>query len=184
MLNPIKSIHKRRVVVTGIGIVNALGLDTPTTWSGILAGKSGIAPIRHCDVSNLPVRFAGCIPDFTLGSFKTKHIKRMDLFIQYGLQSAQEAILDAKLEHNRVDKSRIGVSIGSGIGGLGLIEKQHSQLLQAAQTDRPLNRIISPFLFQAPLLTLPQGHVQWNMALKDLIWHLQQPVQPALITSE
>jgi 3-oxoacyl-[acyl-carrier-protein] synthase II len=149
--------NKRRVVVTGLGIVSALGLDVPSTWSAILEGKSGISTINHFDTSALSSRFSGSISNFSLADFKTKHLNKMDLFIQYGLHAAREAISDSNLKESSVDKSRVGVSIGSGIGGLSLIERQHSHLLKAYQLNRSPSRLISPFFIPGTIINLVSG---------------------------
>lgn len=150
--------QRRRVVVTGLGMINALGLDTATTWKNVLAGKSGISLIEHFDTRSFPCRFAGIIKEFVLGPFKTRHLHKMDLFIQYGLQAAREAILDAHLsDQKHLDPTRIGVSIGSGMGGLSSIGKQHQKLLGLSQDNLLVSRGISPFFIPGTIINMISG---------------------------
>ena len=119
---------KRRVVVTGLGTVSPVGLDVKTSWENILAGKSGIGPIEHFDVSDYTVRFGGTVKGFAPDDIiSTKDAKKMDMFIQYGLVAATEAMSDSGLEVTDENAERIGVAIGSGIGGIGVIEKNHQK---------------------------------------------------------
>ncbi|SEI39010.1 3-oxoacyl-[acyl-carrier-protein] synthase II [Allopseudospirillum japonicum] len=148
---------RKRVVVTGLGLVTPLGNDVNTTWEGIVAGRSGIAPIEHFDASKFSTRFGGQIKDFDIGAYlPVKDARKMDLFIQYGIAAASQAIFDAGLECTPENADRIGVAIGSGIGGLPMIEKNH-QLL-----ERSGPRKISPFFVPGSIINMISG----NLAIK------------------
>lgn len=152
---------KRRVVVTGLGAVTPLGLDVKTSWEGILAGKSGIAPFTHMDVSNFAVRFGGVVKGFDSAAVVgVKDAKKMDTFIHYGIAAAAEAIADSGLQVTDANAERIGVSIGSGIGGLGTIERNYD----AYKDGGP--RKISPFLIPAAIINMISGHVSIRYGLK------------------
>ncbi len=152
---------KRRVVITGVGMVSPMGLNVKTSWQNILAGKSGIRPLEHFDVSNFSVRFGGSVKDFDVTTIiPAKDARKMDLFIHYGIAAANEAIVDAGLEVNEENAERIGVAIGSGIGGLGVIEKNHDALRKGGP------RRISPFLIPATIINMVSGHVSILFGLK------------------
>lgn len=139
---------KRRVVVTGLGVVSPVGIGAKTAWDNILAGKSGITQISHFDASAFSSTIAGEVKDFNAEDFiSAKDARRMDKFIQFGLAAGIEAFKDSGIEVTEENAERIGVSIGSGIGGMQFIED--TDILY--QESGP--RKISPFLFQAPLLT-------------------------------
>ena len=152
---------KRRVVVTGLGTVSPVGLDVKTSWENILAGKSGIGPIEHFDVSDYTVRFGGTVKDFAPGEIiSSKDAKKMDMFIQYGLVAATEAMIDSGLEVTDENAERIGVAIGSGIGGIGIIEKNHETIMEKGP------RRVSPFLIPASIINMISGHVSIRYGLK------------------
>jgi len=154
-------LSKRRVVITGVGMVSPMGLNVKTSWQNILAGKSGIRPLEHFDVSNFSVRFGGSVKDFDVTTIiPAKDARKMDLFIHYGIAAANEAIVDAGLEVNEENAERIGVAIGSGIGGLGVIEKNHDALRKGGP------RRISPFLIPATIINMVSGHVSILFGLK------------------
>lgn len=114
---------RRRVVVTGLGVVSPVGNSVPVAWANILAGKSGIGPISNFDVSDFSVRFGGEIRDFDVSSYiPAKDARRMGTFIHYGIAAASQAIEDSGIEITAANASRAGVAIGSGIGGLHGIE--------------------------------------------------------------
>ena len=118
---------KRRVVVTGIGIISPLGIGIEKNWKGIIEGRSGIRRITRFDATNFPVQIAGEVPDFNPEVFiEKKEIKKMDTFIQYALAASILAVQDAGLEVTSENAERIGVYIGSGIGGLPAIEHWHT----------------------------------------------------------
>ena len=119
---------KRRVVVTGMGAITPVGNDVATTWRSLIEGKSGTAPITKFDASNFPVRFAAEVKGFNpLDYMDRKEAKRADQYTQYAVAAARQAMTDAGLANgtNGIDPDRIGVIIGSGIGGLKSFEEQH-----------------------------------------------------------
>ena len=119
----------RRVVVTGLGIVSPVGTGVEAAWAGILAARSGIGPITRFDASAFPSRIAGEVKDFDVGKYlSAKEARRYDTFIHYGLVATMEAVRDAGLEGWTGDKERAGVCIGSGIGGLPMIEDTAREL--------------------------------------------------------
>ena len=131
----------RRVVVTGLGMVSPLGLDVASSWSGILAGKSGAATIETFDVSDYSVQFAATVKGFDpTVCMEAKEARRVDVFVQYGMVAACQAMEDAGLaEIPEAEADRYGVAIGSGIGGIMTIEKTHETLLKSGP------RRVSPF---------------------------------------
>ncbi|MBL8150984.1 MAG: beta-ketoacyl-ACP synthase II [Blastocatellia bacterium] len=152
---------KVRVVVTGIGLVSALGNSTEQTWLGLVSGKSGIGSITHFDSSDYPVKFAGEVKEFEPEKFiPKKEIKKMDLFIQYAIAAAQEAVEQSNLEVTAENATRVGTYIGSGIGGFGIIEREHTKLLQGGPGK------ISPFFIPATIVNLASGHVSIKFGAK------------------
>ncbi len=120
---------RRRVVVTGLGIIAPVGIGVADAWANIVAGRSGIGPITRFDASTFPSRIAGEVKDFDVTKYLSgKEARRYDTFIHYGLVAAMESITDAGLDGYTGDKERVGVCIGSGIGGLPMIEETHSAL--------------------------------------------------------
>ena len=145
---------KRRVVLTGVGLVSALGLDTESTWSGLLQGKSGVGPITHFDASDFSSRIAAEVKDFdSLAYVDTKNARKMDLFILYAIAASDVAVKSASLRVTKENAERIGVYIGSGIGGFGTIEAQHTNYLNKGP------RKISPFFIPATISNLAAGQV-------------------------
>ncbi len=145
---------QRRVVVTGIGLVSPLGVGTEATWEGLLSGRSGIGPITKFDASEYASRIAGEVRAFDAAQFVAKKdLKKMDLFIQYALAATQFALDDAELKISPEHADRVGVYIGSGIGGLPSIERQHKELLEAGP------RRVSPFFIVGLIVNLAAGQV-------------------------
>ena len=145
---------KKRVVVTGMGMLTPLGLDVADTWSGILAGKSGISAIEHFDASKFATRFCGVIKGLELDQYlDAKEAKKMDKFIQYGMIAAIQAVEDSGLQVTAENAGRIGCSIGSGIGGLETIEKNHAVLEKSGP------RRISPFFIPAAIINMIAGNL-------------------------
>ncbi len=143
-----------RVVVTGMGIVSPVGSNLESAWDAVCAGRSGIASIADFDVSEFPVQFAGRVTDFNADDYiKPKDQKKMDPFIHYGIGAAMDALADARLQITEENAERVGISIGSGIGGLGLIEKNHSALLRGGP------RKISPFFVPASIINMISGNL-------------------------
>jgi len=136
---------RRRVVVTGLGLIAPVGLDVPTAWSNVVDGKSGIQPITHFDVSAFSVRFGGPIYGFDVEQYiPKKEAKKMDPFVHYGIAAGAQAIRDAGIEVTEENAGRIGVAIGSGIGGLGTIESSMASYLQTGQASAPILRLTAP----------------------------------------
>lgn len=145
---------RRRVVVTGLGLVTPLGNTVEDTWEQLIAGKSGIAPIDSFDVSGFNTRFGGSVKDFDIGGYlNPKDARKMDLFIQYGVAAGAQAISDAGIECNESNAHRIGVAIGSGIGGLPMIEHNHNALLKGGA------RRISPFFVPGSIINMISGNL-------------------------
>lgn len=152
---------KRRVVITGMGIVSPVGNTVAEAWESILAGRGGVRPIDAFDVSNFPVRFGGTILGFDPTQYITaKDTKKMDPFVHYGIAAGCQAIADAGLEVTEANAERIGVAIGSGIGGLYTIEKQHSALEDGGP------RKISPFFVPASIINMISGNLSIMYGLK------------------
>ncbi len=152
---------RRRVVVTGLGILTPVGNDVKQTWTNIVAGKSGIAPIDHFDVSAYSTRFGGSVRNLNIGDYiSTKDARKMDLFIQYGMIAAEQAIEDARLECTEENASRIGVAIGSGIGGLTMIEKNYD----AIKNSGP--RKVSPFFVPGSIINMISGNLSIKYGYK------------------
>ena len=145
---------KRRVVVTGVGLVSPLGIGTEPTWKGLLAGESGAAPITLFDAAQHAARFACEVKGFDpLDWVDKKDVKKMDRFIQFAVAAAEFAARDSRLEVNADNAERIGVYIGSGIGGFATIEREHATLLEQGP------RRISPFFIPASIINLASGWV-------------------------
>jgi len=146
---------KRRVVVTGMGAITPVGNDVATTWQSLIEGKSGTAPITKFDASKFPVRFAAEVKGFNaLDYMDRKEAKRADQYTQYAIASARQAMTDAKLiERNGMDPDRIGVIIGSGIGGLKSFEEQHD-----VYRERGVGKI-SPFFIPMFIADIAAGIV-------------------------
>jgi len=145
---------RRRVVVTGLGIVSPVGIGVDAAWSAIVAGRSGIAPITRFDASAFPSRIAGEVKDFDASRWlSAKEARRYDTFIHYGLVATIEAVRDADLENFTGDKDRCGVCIGSGIGGLPLIEETQRAYLHGGP------RKISPFFVPGSIGNMVAGLV-------------------------
>lgn len=147
-------IVSRRVVVTGVGLVSAVGLTAGETWEALLAGRNGVAPITHFDASQFSARIAAEVKGFDpLRFIEKKEIKKMGLFIQFALAAAAEAVENARLRVNEDEAARVGVHVGSGIGGFDVIEREHKNLLEGGP------RKISPFFIPASIVNLAAGHI-------------------------
>jgi 3-oxoacyl-[acyl-carrier-protein] synthase II len=148
----------RRVVVTGLGLICPVGNSVEEGWANILAGRAGIAPITRFDVSNFACRFAGEVKGFKIEDWiPAKEARHMDVFIHYGLAASIQAVRDAGLptgsDLKEEEAERIGCLVGSGIGGLPLIEDTHSEFLQRGP------RRITPFFVPASIINMISGHV-------------------------
>lgn len=155
---------KRRVVVTGLGMMTPLGLDTPSTWSALLAGRSGIGTLQvDFDLAKFPTRIGGQVRGFDATRYmSSKDARRMDTFIQYGVAAAQEAIADAGLQVTPENAERIGIAIGSGIGGIEGIEKNHLAFLENDHSPRK----ISPFFVPASIINMIAGNLSIMHGIK------------------
>ncbi|MDY0262512.1 beta-ketoacyl-ACP synthase II [Syntrophotalea acetylenica] len=151
----------RRVVVTGIGTVSALGIGAEKNWQSLLAGKSGIDRITRFDCSGLPSQIAGEVKDFDAEAFiEKKEIRKMDLFIQYALAAAEEAVKDSRLVIDDQNAERVGVLVGAGLGGLPTIEKYHSAYLEGGYKK------ISPFFIPMLITNLAPGQISMRFGAK------------------
>jgi 3-oxoacyl-[acyl-carrier-protein] synthase II len=151
----------RRVVITGIGLVSALGIGTKASWDGLLAGQSGVTRITKFDVSNFAAQIAAEVKDFDPLQFVAKKdVKKMDVFIQYAIAAAQFAMDDAKLPITPENAPDVGVFLGSGIGGFSTIEREHEELLKGG------SRRISPFFIPSAIINLAAGQVSIRFGAK------------------
>ena len=152
---------KRRVVVTGVGLVSALGVGTEQTWESLIAGKSGVAPITHFDTKQFSVTIAAEVKAFDpLSWIEKKDVKKMDPFIQYAVAAADFAMKSSRLEITPEIAPRVGVHIGSGIGGFSTIEREHTELLKGGP------RRISPFFIPSSIVNLAAGQVSIRFKAK------------------
>src|SRR5262245_11908145 len=153
--------ESNRVLVTGTGVVSPLGNDTETFWKNLLAGTSGAGPITRFDTANYTTRFACEVKDFsTEGVIERKDAKRMDRFVQFAVVAAGEALKSAGLDLDGVDHKRVGVIIGSGIGGMETFEEQHTQLIQKGPGR------VSPFFIPMMIVDMAAGQVSIQFGLK------------------
>ena len=160
MSKPINA-SKRRVVVTGLGVVSPVGIGVHPAWSNLIAGKSGITRITKFDPSNFSSQVAGEVKDFDVSQYlPAKEARRMDTFIQYGLAAAIEAVKDSGIEATEENAERIGVSIGSGIGGLGLIEQTNDTY------DEGGPRKVSPFFIPGTIINMISGNLSIMFGFK------------------
>jgi 3-oxoacyl-[acyl-carrier-protein] synthase II len=147
-------LDKRRVVVTGLGMISPLGVGNEATWQGLVEGRSGIGPITKFDASAYSARIAGEVKGFDPGQWiEKKEVKKSDTFIHYAIVASQMAVDDAKLDTKAVDPDRMGVIIGSGIGGLPLIEEMHRKLMERGPAR------ISPFFIPGLIVNLATGQI-------------------------
>jgi len=144
----------RRVVVTGLGITSPLGTGLEKNWDALINGRSGIGPITHFDATDFPVNFAGEVRDLNLDDFiDKKEARKMDLFIHYALAAATMALADSGLKINEDNAERVGVVVGSGMGGLPSIEKYHGAFIEGGY------RKISPFFIPMSIINLAAGQI-------------------------
>ncbi len=152
---------RRRVVVTGMGIISPVGNTVQETWDNILAGKSGIGPITRFDATSFKSRIAGEVKGFDVTAYlPPKEARRMDVFIHYGMAAGIQAIRDSGLEVTPENAARIGVNIGSGIGGLPMIEDTHNDFLGGGP------RKISPFFIPGTIINMISGNLSIMFGLK------------------
>ena len=145
---------KRRVVVTGMGMLTPLGVDLESSWQGLTAGKSGISPIQSFETTDYPVRFGGHVPEFDISEYlPSKEARRMDGFMQFGLVAGIQAMRDSGLEVTDENRDRIGVAVGSGIGGIVTIETCHDVVNSRGPAK------VSPFFVPSCIINMIAGHL-------------------------
>jgi 3-oxoacyl-[acyl-carrier-protein] synthase II len=155
------NVSKRRVVVTGLGVVSPVGIGVQPAWSNLIAGKSGITRITKFDPSKFSSQVAGEVKDFDVSQYiPAKEARRMDTFIQYGLAAAIEAVKDSGIEATEENAERIGVSIGSGIGGIQLIEQTNDTY------DEGGPRKVSPFFIPGTIINMISGNLSIMFGFK------------------
>jgi 3-oxoacyl-[acyl-carrier-protein] synthase II len=148
-------LSKRRIVVTGLGMISPLGATVADSWAGALAGRSGIGPITRFDTSGFPCTIAGGVPHFDAAKYMpAKEARRMDLFMQYGVAAGVQAIADAGLEVTDANRARVGLVFGAGIGGLATIEDNFTRFLETRTPKK-----ISPFYIPASIVNMISGHL-------------------------
>ena len=153
--------NRRRVVVTGLGLVSPVGNDVNSAWDNLLLGKSGIATIAKFDSSGLSVHFAGEVKNFNIEDYiSAKEARHMDTFIHFGIAAGTQAFKDSGIEVTEANSERIGVLVGSGIGGLPMIENTHQELVTRGA------RRISPFFVPGSIINMISGHLSINLNLK------------------
>ena len=152
---------RRRVVVTGLGAISPVGNTVSEAWDNIVAGRSGIASITRFDTANFPVKIAGEVKGFDISTYLSpKEARRMDVFIHYGMAAGIQAVKDSGIEVTEVNAERIGVNIGSGIGGLPMIEGTHDDFLGGGP------RKISPFFIPGTIINMISGNLSIMFGLK------------------
>jgi 3-oxoacyl-[acyl-carrier-protein] synthase II len=145
---------RRRVVVTGLGLISPVGNDVATGWSNLVAGRGGIGPITRFDASAFPCRIAGEVRGFDVSAWMpAKEARHFDTFIHYGIAASAQAVRDAGVTADNVDPDRVGVIVGSGIGGLPMIEENHTEYV-----NRGVRRI-SPFFVPGSIVNMVSGQV-------------------------
>jgi 3-oxoacyl-[acyl-carrier-protein] synthase II len=153
-------LHPRRVVVTGMGVLSPVGSGLDAFWAGITSGKSGVGPVSSFDASPYPTRIAAELKDFDPSAYlDKKELRHMDRFVQFAVAAATEAWRDAGLTADRIDPTRVGVTVGTGIGGMGTLIEQHSILLQRGP-DR-----VSPFFIPKMIANVAGGELAMRFHL-------------------
>ncbi|HUN73586.1 MAG TPA: beta-ketoacyl-ACP synthase II [Steroidobacteraceae bacterium] len=153
---------KRRVVVTGLGIISPVGCTVAGAWEAILNGKSGIGPVTRFDVSAFPVRIGGQVRGFEVSDYLTpKEARRMDDFMHYGIAAGMQAVTDSGIDFTKTDPGRCGAICGAGIGGLWTIEQEYGDYLESHSP-----RKISPFFVPATIINMIAGHLSIKYGLK------------------
>ena len=154
---------KRRVVITGMGLICPLGGTVADSWAGILQGKSGIGPITRFDVAAFPTRFGGAVRGFDVEQYMSlKEARRLDEFIHYGIASGVQAVADSGADFERLDRDRCGVVTGAGIGGLWTIEQTRQTYFDAGCNPRK----ISPFFVPSTIINMISGHLSIRYGLR------------------
>jgi 3-oxoacyl-[acyl-carrier-protein] synthase II len=154
-------VSKRRVVVTGLGIISPVGSTVKSAWDAVVRGESGITPITKFDVSAFPVRFGGSVRDFDVTQYITsKDARRMDEFMHYGVAAGIQAVTDSGIDFSKLEAERCGAVCGAGIGGLETIEQEYANYLKGGP------RKISPFFVPASIVNMIAGHLSIKYGLK------------------
>ncbi len=152
---------KRRVVVTGLGIVSPVGSDIATAWDNVKSGRSGIGPVTHFDAEKFATRIAGEVRDFDVGDYlEPKAARKCDPFIHYGMAAGMQAIRDSGLEITEDNADRIGVAVAAGIGGIHTIERNHQAFLDQGP------RRISPFFVPGTIINMISGNLSIDYNLR------------------
>ena len=153
--------QKRRVVVTGLGCITPVGNSVDELWSSLMSGKSGVSNISVFDTEKMPVKFSASIKDFDAEKyFDSKEQRKLDLFMQYGMAAGIDAVNDSNINNSDIDTERVGVAIGSGIGGLPSIENTHDIFLKSGP------RRISPFFIPATIINMIAGNLSIKYGYK------------------
>ena len=153
---------KRRVVITGLGIVSPVGSTLKSAWDAVLRGESGIGPITRFDTSAFASRIGGAVKGFSVADYiSPKEARRMDEFMHYGVAAGIQAVTDSGIDFTTLDGDRCGVITGAGIGGLATIEDEYDAFLAA---NGP--RKISPFFIPASIINMISGHLSIRYGLK------------------
>jgi 3-oxoacyl-[acyl-carrier-protein] synthase II len=148
-------LNKRRVVITGLGIVSPVGNDVASAWAAIVAGRSGIGPVTRIDTTTFPTHFGGEIRQLDLEPYlSVKDARRMDAFMQYGVVAGMQAMRDSGLVVTESNSDRIGILMGSGMGGLESIEETYDKYLETHSPKR-----VSPFFIPGSIINLVSGHL-------------------------
>ena len=154
---------KRRVVVTGLGLICPVGGNVADAWAAILRGESGIGPITRFDVSAFPTRFGGAVRGFSVEQYiSVKEARRMDEFMHYGIAAGVQAVADAGLDFEKIDRDRCGVVTGAGIGGLWTIEETYGTFVDSGRNPRK----ISPFFVPSTIINMISGHLSIRFGLR------------------
>ena len=152
---------KRRVVVTGLGVVSAIGCAKDVFWANLIKGKSGVGPLTYFDATQYDSRIAGEVRDFVPHPFiSSKDARRMEKFVQFGVTAAKNAVDDSGIDLSKEDPYRIGVVVGSGIGSLRIIEEQHNVILEKGPSR------VTPFLIPMLIVNMASGHISIMLGTK------------------
>ena len=152
---------KRRVVVTGLGVISAIGCAKEEFWGNLIKGKSGVGPLTHFDATKYDSRIAGEVRNFVPHPFiSSKDLRRMEKFVQFGVTAAKNAVDDSGLDISKEDPYRIGVIVGSGIGSLRIIEEQHEVILEKGPSR------VTPFLIPMLIVNMAAGHISIMIGVK------------------
>ena len=155
---------KRRVVITGLGVLSPLGSTPASAWEGVLAGRSGVGTITRFDASSFPVKFYCPVRGFNVDDYlNAKDARRMDPFMQYGVAAGIQAIRDAGLEVSDANRERIGLIFGAGIGGLATIEENHDRYLEGRSV-----RKVSPLFIPSSIVNMISGHLSILYGIQGL----------------